>query len=302
MRPTSGVLITTVLLSLCAPASAQNVDLAIEHQGVARRAILHTPPSASGKLPLIIYLHGKRPENWKNHTLSQLDTVADRDGVLTAYPEAIGFAWNYMAGLGDAQKTGETEVDDVGFIARLIDQLIAAHSADPAHIYVQGDSRGGLTVVCRLAEKIAAAGAYITGMTDRQIADCKPGRVVSLMAVGGANDFIQFYDGELNNSRRLLSVPETMEFWRVRHGCTGQTFKSLPHRLSEDTTRILLIEWTGCATEGAVRLYRVNGGGHQVPTFAPGDPEWIKQAGRLNHDIETAEEFWAFAKKFSLVH
>jgi hypothetical protein len=55
-----------------------------------------------------------------------------------------------------------------------------------------------------------------------------------------------------------------------------------------------------CRTvDGAVRLYRVNGGGHQVPTFAPDDPEWIKKAGRRNHDIETAEEFWSFARKFS---
>jgi polyhydroxybutyrate depolymerase len=90
-----------------------------------------------------------------------------------------------------------------------------------------------------------------------------------------------------------------MEFWRVRHGCTGQDFKSLPHRLAEDPTRIRLITWTGCTVEGAVRLYRVNGGGHQVPMFAPGDPEWIKKAGRINHDIETAEEFWSFARKFS---
>jgi polyhydroxybutyrate depolymerase len=94
-------------------------------------------------------------------------------------------------------------------------------------------------------------------------------------------------------------MPETVEFWRVRHGCTGQEMKRLPHRLSEDTTRIMLSEWTGCAIEGAVRLYRVNGGGHQVPSFAPGNPDWIKQGGPLDHDIETAEEFWSFARKFN---
>jgi hypothetical protein len=41
------------------------------------------------------------------------------------------------------------------------------------------------------------------------------------------------------------------------------------------------------------------GGGHQVPSFAPGNPDWIKQGGPLNHDIETAEEFWSFARKFN---
>lgn len=88
--------------------------------------------------------------------------------------------------------------------------------------------------MCQLADKVAAAGTYISGMTDRQVADCKPARAVPLMVVGGTNDFIQFYDGELDSNRRLLSIPETMEFWRVRHGCTGQDFKSVPHRLADD--------------------------------------------------------------------
>lgn len=302
MREAGRYLIVAAIWLCASAAAAADIDLAIEHQGGARRAILHVPAAASGKLPVIVYLHGRRPEGWINHTLSQLDTVSDRDGVLAAYPEAIGFAWNYAPGIRDAQKAGDAEADDVGFLVKLIDRLISAHSADPARIYVQGDSRGGLmtfAVMCRLADKIAAAGAYISGMTDRQVADCKPTRAVPLMAVGGTNDFIQFYDGELSPDRRLLSIPETMEFWRVRHGCTGQDFKSVPHRLADDPTRITLITWTGCAVEDAVRLYRVNGGGHQVPMFAPGNPEWIKKAGRVNHDIETAEEFWTFARKFS---
>lgn len=136
-------------------------------------------------------------------------------------------------------------------------------------------------------------------MTSTQIAECNPARPVPLFAIAGTNDLFQPYDGFLGTESRLLSVPETVEFWRVRHGCTGQEMKRLPHRLSEDTTRIMLSEWTGCAIEGALRLYRVNGGGHQVPSFAPGNPDWIKQGGPLNHDIETAEEFWSFARKFN---
>jgi polyhydroxybutyrate depolymerase len=164
-----------------------------------------------------------------------------------------------------------------------------------------GDSRGGLmtyTVMCQLADQIAAAGPLISGMTGAQIAECNPARAVPLMVVAGTDDPMQSYDGFLTRTSRLLSVPETVEFWGVRHGCTGQATKELTHRLGEDPTRIMLSESTGCATEGAVRLYSVVGGGHQVPSFAPGDPDWIKQAGLVNHDIETAEEFWSFARKF----
>ena len=255
----------------------------------------------AGKLPLLVYLHGVRPPDWQNHTQREIDILADRDGALAAYPEAIGFKWNYADQLREPQKLGEAIADDFGFIEKLLDKLIADSNADPSRIYVLGDSRGGLmtfSIMCRLSHRIAAAGPFITGMTSTQMAECNPKRAVPLMAVAGSNDFYQPYDGVVGKDYRLLSVPETMEFWRLRHGCTGQEFRLLPHRLSEDRTRIMLSEWTGCTAEGAVKLYRVNGGGHQVPSFAPGNPDWIKQAGALNHDIETAEEFWAFARKF----
>jgi polyhydroxybutyrate depolymerase len=287
----------------CGAALAQE-DLGIEYQGVVRHTLIHAPsPARDGKLPLLIYLHGVRPANWKNHTQGEIDTLADRDGVLAAYPEAIGFRWNYADPLKEPQKAGDAIADDVGFIDKLIRKLVDERSADSSRIYVLGDSRGGLmtfTLMCRLADKIAAAGPLITGMTSTQIAACNPKRAVPLMTVAGSSDFYQPYDGFLGKEERLLSVPETIEFWRVRHGCSGQEMRLLPHRLSDDRTRIMLSEWTGCAVEGALKSYRVNGGGHQVPSFAPGNPEWIKQAGALNHDIETAEEFWAFAKKFKL--
>lgn len=288
---------------ICGAALAQE-DLGIEHQRVVRHSLIHAPsPLPPGKLPLLIYLHGVRPANWKNHTQGEIDTLADRDGVLAAYPEAIGFRWNHVDPLKEPQKAGGAIADDVGFIDTLIGKLIEERSADPSRIYVLGDSRGGLmtfTLMCRLADKIAAAGPLITGMTSTQVAACNPKRAVPLMMVAGSSDFYQPYDGFLGKEDRLLSVPETIEFWRVRHGCSGQEMRLLPHRLSEDHTRIMLSEWTGCTVDGALKFYRVNGGGHQVPSFAPGNPEWIKQAGALNHDIETAEEFWAFAKKFRL--
>jgi polyhydroxybutyrate depolymerase len=154
-------------------------------------------------------------------------------------------------------------------------------------------------LMCRLADKIAAAAPLNTGMTDRQRDGCKPVRPAPIFAVAGRNDPIQPYDGWLTEVRRLLSVPETMEFWRVQHGCTGQMRRLLPHRNQSDTTRIALVEWTGCRTANAVKLYVVLGGGHRVPSFTPASPEWIREAGPQNRDIETIDEFWKFAKQFS---
>jgi polyhydroxybutyrate depolymerase len=278
-------------------------ELTIEHQATARHYLMHRPSgSADAARPLVIYLHGLRPADWKNHTRSEMDAAADREGFVAAYPEALERRWNYTGTPDGPVRVQGNVVDDVGFIAKLIDELVSRRIADPARIYVNGESRGGLMtfeLMCRLADKIAAAGTYITGMTDRQRDGCKPVRAVPVFVVAGTLDPIQPYDGWLSEVRRLLSIPETVEFWRVQHGCTGQTRRLLPHRHQADETRIALSEWTGCRTPNAVKLYAVLGGGHQVPSFSPASPEWVKQAGPRNQDIETIDEFWSFAKQYS---
>jgi poly(3-hydroxybutyrate) depolymerase len=42
------------------------------------------------------------------------------------------------------------------------------------------------TIMCQLADQIAAAGPLISGMTGAQIAECKPARPVPLMVVARA--------------------------------------------------------------------------------------------------------------------
>ena len=53
--------------------------------------------------------------------------------------------------------------------------------------------------------------------------------------------------------------------------------------------------WTGCRAGGKLRLYRVDGGGHQVPSFAADSSEQgVSRLGLRNRDIETADEIWTF--------
>jgi len=276
----------------------------VEHQGVARPYLMHLPQGKSGALPLVVYLHGLRSDDWHNHSWPELDATADREGFVATYPEAIKGRWNFSGQRDEKMKIGDEPADDIGFLAKLIDDLVSRGVADPKRVYAIGESRGSLMsfeLMCRLADRIAAAGALISGMIAGQRDACAPSRAVPVFALAGTADPVQFYDGWLLPSGRLLSVPETMEFWRVRHGCTGQTLTELPHRLGDDTTRLTLIQWTGCTTENAVRLYRVDGGGHRVPSLrtAP-EQEWEKKFGRQNHDIETIDTFWDFAKSFAI--
>jgi polyhydroxybutyrate depolymerase len=207
--------------------------LKFSHQGVERTAVLHHPTTTQGSPhPLIIALHGLSDTGEKFRGWAGLDVVADREGFIAVYPSALEGRWSYGRPITDPMPVvGAATVDDLGFIRLLIDDLVTRKLVDPARIYVAGTSRGGLmayTVACALADQIAAAAPLITGMTDYQREDCSPARPIPIMVVAGTNDPVQAYDGWLLANGRLLSVPETMEFWRTLHGCTKQDGKLLP--------------------------------------------------------------------------
>src|SRR5262245_3955752 len=84
------------ILLLASPAAlGAEESLSIEHQGVPRHYLMHRPPEKTGTLPLLIYLHGLRPDAWRNHTNGEIDAAADREGFVVAYPEALRHRWNF---------------------------------------------------------------------------------------------------------------------------------------------------------------------------------------------------------------
>ena len=127
---------------------------------------------------------------------------------------------------------------------------------------------------------------------------CAASVPIPLLVIAGTDDRSLPYDGWLFSTGRELSIPETMEHFRLLHGCTGQTSDLLYDRYSEDSSRVLEVVWSGCAAENAVKLLRVEGGGHNAPSFEPLPETWRDWAGTHNRDIESAEEIWAFLRRF----
>ena len=294
-----------VLAALPPADTAAAETITLTHQGATRSAILHRPVGApAGPRPLVIALHGQGGTGQDFRRWAALDAIANRGGFAVIYPDAVDGRWSYGRPIRQPMPTVAGEpADDIGFLRALIAALVARGIADPSRIYVFGVSRGGLmtfTAACALDDVIAAGAAIVTGMTDHQREDCRPARAVPLVVIAGTADTTQFYDGWVFPMGRLLSVPETLEFWRTRHGCGAQEATVLPHRRRADPTRVVLVEWTECATEKPLRYLRVEGGGHQMPSTAGRSmPLSESKFGRRNHDFETADEAWAFFKRFA---
>jgi len=134
-------------------------------------------------------------------------------------------------------------------------------------------------------------------MTEYQRDECKPSRPMPIMVLAGTADTEQSFGGGPGLQGRLLSVPETMDFWRTLHGCTRRAARTLPRRNAADRTEVMLVEWSGC--QAPVRLYRIVGGGHQVPSFSASSEDASTRFGLRNRDIETADEIWNFVKNSS---
>jgi polyhydroxybutyrate depolymerase len=299
--------VAALVLILIAPPSAMSADevLKFEYQGIERQAIIHEPAALGAvAAPLVISLHGLGQTTGGLRTLLRLDATADREGFRVLYPEAVEKSWSYGRPVNlPMPTTGIETVNDIGFIRLLIDELIDRKIADPTRIYVTGISRGGLmafTLACALSDRIAAAAPLITGMTEFQREDCRPTHVRSIMALAGTADTTQSFVGAQLVRGRLLSVADTMNYWSTLHGCTSHSARVLPHRDPADRSQITVIDWNDCRDGGRVRLYRVEGGGHQVPSIVVNSSEeGIKRFGLRNRDIETADEIWAFFNNIS---
>ena len=174
--------------------------LTIDHQGIARQYLLHQPAGDHLPRPLLIYLHGLRPLGWQNHTRSEIDAAADREGFGRRLSGCLGRALNYTGQLSDKTGAGDQIADDLGFIGKLIHRLSAEKATDANRVYAIGELRGGLMafeLMCRMANRIAVAAPLITGMTEGQRDACSPARPVPVLAVDGTADHIQQYDGWL---------------------------------------------------------------------------------------------------------
>lgn len=272
--------------------------VAFAFQGVDRHYVLHTPPGRTGPLPVVMALHGLDEPVEDVRQSWTLDAVADREGFAVLYPQALGGRWAYADTRPVQLPGGGGLVDDVGFLTVLLDKLAAGHAIDPAHVYVAGVSNGGLmawTLACQVSNRIAAVAPIITGMIERQAEQCHPERLDPLLVIAGTDDWTQAYDGAMAPGFRLLSIPETIEFWRRLRGCTGLNSTPLPSHERQDPTAAVLVEWTGCKDPSPQRYFRIEGGGHRLPSFAPfGEHEQRRRHGGRSQAIETAEELWSF--------
>lgn len=293
------------LISLCTAQfhPTQVVGETLLHQGVERSFMLVGDDQSTSPKPLIVHLHGfRKPEaiaaspNLDVIRWNHFEGLAAQQGFLVAAPSALKGRWNMGVDLPNIELRNGTKVDDVGFVLKLVDQLVLKGLVDPARVYITGISDGAIMtnrILCTADHTFRAGASLIGTMYEIHAKACRKAKPIAMFILAGTHDNVLPYDGLLFSSGRSLSAPEITELWRVMHRCTGQTRKQLPDLVKRDYTVVTQKDWTGCNSATAVRLLRVAGGGHTLPSTQKRQLFKRGWTGR-NQDIDTATKVLEF--------
>ncbi len=244
----------------------------VEHAGRTRSYLLHVPPQLDdGPVALVVALHWEGAQARMMEELTGFSKLADRKGFIVAYPYGTGMlpdrylTWNAGTCCGFAW---ENDIDDEGFIRKLIETLGAEYPVDPGRVYLTGISSGGMLayrVACAWSERIAAIGVVAAVLNH---SPCLPRAPVSVIAFHGTADRYVLYEGGRPEvyydayEREDVSVASSLEVWVGRNACPAKPWRSQNSRFARDV-------WGPCLAGTEVVLYTLKGGGHGWPGGKP---------------------------------
>ncbi|HRC73767.1 MAG TPA: PHB depolymerase family esterase [Candidatus Competibacter sp.] len=270
----------------------------LSHAGRERSYLLYVPASLpkGQPAPLVMVFHGGGGHAAGIVRATNLHQIAERHGFIAAYPNGTGaqqgrrLSWN--AGSSPPRGYAENQnVDDVGFVKAILQQLKRSYSIDPRRIYATGLSKGGMFAYrlgCELSDQIAAIAPVAGSLT---YAQCRPSRAVAILHIHGGNDQnVPLEGGRGAYSAQMADYPSALrglDQWRQRNNCTATPTQTT---VTADTKRF---SYQGCKNGGDVTYYVVRGGGHGWPGSTPN----ARQQGRgiyLSNQLKASEEIWKF--------
>ncbi|MGB7538088.1 MAG: PHB depolymerase family esterase [Anaerolineales bacterium] len=262
--------------------------------GVERSYLLYVPEIIrdAPAVPVVLVFHGGlgRPENMPDVT--RFNTLADAEGFAVAYPRGTSRVegveldtWNGGLCCGWAQVNN---VDDVGFIRTLLDDLSGVVAVDPRRIFAAGLSNGAIfsyRLACEMADRIAAIGP-VSGT--QNVSECHPSQPVSVIHFHGTADRMVPLEGGYGEGASGFSfapVKDSIGFWIEADRCSAMADR-------EQTGSVTHEAHSDCADGAAVESYIIEGGTHGWPggsRYAPGaeDP---------SNAIDATAVMWEFFK------
>ncbi len=259
-RPVAAVLLAAVTLLTAAPdASAELLRHTMTHDGIEREYFVHVPPGGGTRLPVVVGLHGYTSTATGFAASLGLNRHADDNGYIAVYPQGSHFladagtgqpyrvtSWNDLAAnlgpktkgphctansdrypcpaeCGECNRCAWTSCyDDIAFIDKVLDEVLAAYGADSTRVYVLGVSNGGMMALrlgCNRSGRFAAVASIVAQLAPGY--ECGPDTDLPMLHLyGGMDDTVRFDGTPGSDGFMYASAADTAKVWSSALACT----------------------------------------------------------------------------------
>lgn len=280
---------------------AQWTHKSFDFDAISRDYWVYVPSSYNPANPasLVVTLHGMG-DNDTNFRNVGFNLVADTANFIVLVPNAIPFnssnplvqaviggsrTWNSGAGV-DVPLVGKvvpnSEINDIGFINKMVDITIANYSIDQTRVYVCGFSMGGFMTQRMAIESNGRYAAFATGAgtIGTELVNPNPGRAIPLAHFNGTVD--EKVNWQSGNPMFQIYVDSMITFWLDNNNC-------------ETTPIHTVLPFTGFTVEhdlypngddgSVLEVFKVIGAGHV----------WLGEPNNISYTAE----MWKFFSRYS---
>ncbi|MEX2140422.1 MAG: PHB depolymerase family esterase [Pirellulales bacterium] len=301
--------LTILLVASFAYGQGQTLNKSLMHNGIRRNYTIYVPSgySPGTSTPLVVNMHGLSDNRQLQMTYSGMNAVAEREGFLVVYPDAVNADW-----FGPH--------DNIGFIDGLLNDVSSQYAVNTAKVYATGVSQGGIMsylLSVELPDRFAAVASVsgtrpvlVNGAFFEPDIATTPDRPFPLLHIHGTSDPLVRYNGGAGAVPGYnFTVPPVerviSDYVTNNGGDETPTTVELPNINTRDGSTVRRISYEGAnyldsagnSRQSEVVLYRIQNGGHNWPGDYTPWPGW---AGTVNYDISASTEIWNFFSRHEL--
>lgn len=250
------------------------------------RVVLPLDYDIEKRYPVVVLLHGFGANAAAQDIVFRLEVRATQNQFILVLPEGTENAqgqqfWDAMP---ECCNFGGFPVDDVGYIASLLQEAMALYAVDPGRLRLIGHSNGGYMSYRYACEQPIPVDRIVVlaGSTSIDPAACASPRPISVLHMHGTADDTILYERNLppdgNPSKvQTIGAEATAERWATIAGC--ETPAALVERrdhqrgvtVAGDPAETEVFRFDGCAAGTRVELWRAVGGDH---IYLRGNDRW----------------------------
>lgn len=254
--------------------SGQLTRRKMETGGRERTYLLYVPRGLQKRAALVVAMHGSAGNGAQMRSVTGygFDRLADEHGFAVTYPDGFEGYWNACNIAGD-YRANELDIDDVGFLTALADDLVAEIGVDPTRVFATGISRGA-HMAFRLAleapSHFRAVAAVAANVPTPDNFKCRPAGqgTSSVLVMNGTEDPLNPFDGGevklygfIARGTVLSSRQSARYFASLNSIASVPETKDIPIAGGGRVERVL---WRN-SSKTEVELVVVHGGGHVIP-------------------------------------